>query len=137
VIQTLILKNDVGECARMQMFLRELADLLSLSEDIVNDVSLALEETFTNIVFYGYDDQKEHQISLRVEVLHNQLVFQIEDRGRPFNPCEMQASDLTVELDQRAEGGMGIHLVKNVTDSLEYRRVNRTNILRLIKNFRE
>ena len=64
------------------------------------------------------------------------LIAEVEDGGRSFNPVEAPTPNLNASLDERALGGLGIHLVKNLTDRLEYRRDGAKNVLMIRKRIR-
>jgi serine/threonine-protein kinase RsbW len=92
-----------------------------------------LEEWFINIVKYGYGDKSEHQIQIGVDFRNNVLRLIIIDDGKPFNPLEYPLPDLQKPLEERKIGGVGLHLIQNLMDTISYSRQNETNILVLEK----
>jgi len=102
---------------------------------VVHDVTLAIEEVFSNIVFYGFGDDLDHNITLELFVEKNTLILILQDGGIPFNPLNVQMGR-EKPLEERDKGGMGIMLAKNLMDRMEYRRDKGKNILRLEKRFR-
>ncbi len=89
--------------------------------------TLAAEELATNIVKYGYDDRTVHEILLRVEVDCSAIRLILEDDGHPFNPFNFPPPNLHLPIEDRAPGGLGIHLVRKLADRCDYQRVNARN----------
>jgi sigma-B regulation protein RsbU (phosphoserine phosphatase) len=104
-----------------------------LATRVVHDLTLALEEVLSNVIKHGYPEGGDHEISLRVRVEPGQVRAEIEDDGRPFNPLEAPEPDTTKPLEERAVGGLGIHLVRKLMDALEYRRQGGKNLLTIRK----
>lgn len=94
---------------------------------------LAIEELATNCIKYGYDHPPGHRIGIRVEFADGELRLSVEDDGRPFNPLDRPAPDVTLPAEARPMGGLGLHLLRRLFDRLEYRRVGGRNQLRLVK----
>jgi len=65
-----------------------------------------------------------------------EMRVEVEDDGKPLNPLEASEADTTQSLEDRAVGGMGIHLVRKLTDGLEYRRHEGRNLLVMRKQLR-
>jgi anti-sigma regulatory factor (Ser/Thr protein kinase) len=113
---------------------KEFSEENSLSGEVTHDIHLALEEIFSNIVFYGFHDQDEHQIAISLSLRNNTLVLEIEDDGIPFNPLESKTPDLAIPIEERETGGMGIHIARGLVDEIEYIRKQDKNILVVKKN---
>jgi len=90
---------------------------------------LAAEEMGTNIIKYGYDDQLEHRITLRVESLADCFRLRILDDGRPFDVCQVPEPDPGQSLENRRSGGWGISLVRRLSRRMEYERRDGVNVL--------
>jgi anti-sigma regulatory factor (Ser/Thr protein kinase) len=86
------------------------------------------------VIFYGYEDQEEHSIEVRLDLSGSVLTLQICDDGREFDPTRMPEPNLDVPLEERKIGGLGIHLVRNYMNSMEYKRENGKNIITVTKN---
>ena len=122
------LKNNLSEIERLSQIVTEFGGLNNLSPKVLFAVNLALEEILTNIISYGYEDNNEHVIVIRLSLKDEELVAEVEDDGRPFNPLEVPEPDISRPLEDRKIGGLGIHLVRNLMDGLEYRRYGGKNI---------
>jgi len=123
------LKNDLTEVGRMSQILDKFCVSNKLPPDTNFALNLSLEEILTNVIRYGYDDNDEHIIQVRLNLYRGQVYIEVEDDGRPFNPMEAEAPDIHKPLDERPIGGLGIHLVKNHVDSLRYVREGGRNLL--------
>jgi len=128
---TLSLTNDISEFQRLARAIEDFGSGHRLTKSIVNETTLALEEIFSNIVNYAYDDEKVHRITCQLSVENDQLNLEVTDDGRPFNPLIMPPPDIHAPLENRCIGGLGIHIVRRLMDALEYRRVEDKNILTL------
>ena len=96
------------------------------------EIELVVEEVVTNICRHGYDDQPG-QMELRCRPVDTQrLLLEFIDGGRPFDILAAPAPDLTVDLDQREPGGLGVPLIRAIVDEASYNREANRNILRLI-----
>jgi anti-sigma regulatory factor (Ser/Thr protein kinase) len=110
---------------------------MGLSKKCIFEANLALDELFTNIISYGFDDKNEHTIRITISLQNDELVFSVEDDGIPFNPTEVETPDLECTIEECRIGGLGIHLAKNLMDEVCYQRCKDKNILTLKKNIKE
>jgi anti-sigma regulatory factor (Ser/Thr protein kinase) len=90
-------------------------------------IQLVLEELITNIIDYAYDDAKTHKIGVRVALEAGHGVVQIEDDGRPFDPLGAPEADIRRPLEERPIGGLGLHLVRETVERMDYHRVGGKN----------
>ncbi len=134
ISKQLVLKNDISEIRVLSNTVKEFCKDNSLSGEITHDIHLALEEIFSNIVFYGFCDQNEHQITISLSLRNSTLVLEIKDDGIPFNPLESKTLDLEIPIEERVTGGMGILIASGLMDEIEYFRKQNKNILVMKKN---
>jgi len=125
------LKNDQSELDRLCEACEELGKSIGLSDKSVFEINLALDELFTNIISYGFKDQKEHSIKIDISVDDNQLHMRIEDDGIPFNPLAVKPPDFQCSIEECQIGGLGIHLIKKLMDDFQYQRVGDKNVIKL------
>ena len=104
--------------------------------DLQYFANLAIEELATNCIKYGYNDTKEHLIEVKLSVSPISLVMTVSDDGHPFNPLEAPVPDTSLALDKRPVGGLGLHLLRRMSDHMEYARVGEKNRVTLRKNAR-
>jgi serine/threonine-protein kinase RsbW len=96
--------------------------------------NLAIEELVTNCIKYAYDDTSEHIIEIELKLSAGELVVTVKDDGHPFNPLELAEPDTSLPVEDRTIGGLGIHLLRKMSDGMEYARVGRENQLTLRKS---
>ncbi len=132
-----LLRNDLAELQRLNQLVTDFAEHHGLPSELVFRVTLVLEEIITNVISYGYEDEMEHEISVRLSWEDPDMKIEVEDDGRPFNPLEAPPPDMVKPLAERPVGGLGIHLVREMMDKLEYRRENDKNLLVLKTRVRE
>jgi serine/threonine-protein kinase RsbW len=96
-------------------------------------VSLGIEELVTNCIKYGYDDAGQHFIGLRIEIVAGMLTLEIRDDGHAFDPLQVPPPDLTLSLEERPIGGLGLHLLREMADAMSYERRNGHNVVTLGK----
>jgi len=131
------LKSNLSELDALCQKLEKFGQSKGLSKKCIFEANLALDELFTNIISYGFDDKNDHTISITISLQNDELVFSIEDDGVPFNPTKVETPDLECTIEECRIGGLGIHLAKNLMDEVCYQRCNDKNILTLRKNIKE
>jgi anti-sigma regulatory factor (Ser/Thr protein kinase) len=89
--------------------------------------NLVIEELVTNCIKYGYEDHGEHDVEVRVQLSANELAVIVTDDGNPFNPLELPAPDLQAPVADRPIGGLGIHLLRQMSDRMDYVRADGKN----------
>jgi sigma-B regulation protein RsbU (phosphoserine phosphatase) len=135
-LKTIVLRNDIREMGRIIDAITQVVDSAAFPPVVVHDVTLAMEEIFSNIVFYGFGDDMDHNIMLHLAIEGDSLILTLQDEGIPFNPLNVQIGRRDKPLEERDKGGMGIILAKNLMDQMEYRRERGKNILRMEKRYR-
>lgn len=113
-------------------FVRECAEHNGFSSVVIQKIELALEEALVNIINYAYQDAGG-DISIECQCTDKKIIIQIADWGLPFDLLAQEDPDTSLSLEEREIGGLGIFLVKQMMDELEYQRENGQNILTLTK----
>ena len=99
------LSNSLAEVDRLHAAVTAFLKRHALSERVISQIDLSLEEVFSNIVRHGFVDRKEHEIAVRITVRHREVEVRIEDDGSEFNPMLAPVPDLEVPLERRRVGG--------------------------------
>jgi serine/threonine-protein kinase RsbW len=131
------LKSKLSELDNLCQQVERFGKSIGLSSKCIFEANLALDELFTNIISYGFNDKKEHTIEITIALKNNKLVFNIEDDGIPFNPTEADTPDMECTIEECKIGGLGIYLAKNLMDEVCYQRCKEKNVLTLKKNIDE
>ena len=126
------LKNQPSEKQKVVQALDQFGREHHLPANVVQAADLALEEHLTNLMSYGLADNRDHTIQVRFS-LRPDFIIEVEDDGPPFNPLQLPPVDTTVPLEQRPIGGLGIHLMRQFMDGIEYNSEGGRNVLRMWK----
>lgn len=125
----IVLSNDLSEIAKLHRELENFGQKCSLTPKTLFELNLILEEVLANVISYAYGDNQQHEIVVQADLRDGELVIDVEDDGRPFNPLQIPPPDLDRPLEQRNVGGLGLHLVRELTSSIEYTRREEKNHL--------
>lgn len=101
------------------------------SENVRTNTAIAVEEIFVNIAHYAYNPTVGNVV-MRITV-DKEVTIEFEDAGTPYNPLEKENPDFTTSALDREIGGLGIFMVKQLMDSVEYRHKDGKNILKIRK----
>ena len=97
-------------------------------------MNLAVEEAVVNVINYAYPKGIQGEIQIQAQANDQCLEFVISDSGTAFDPTTHQEVDTTLSVAERPIGGLGIHLITQIMDSINYERKDNKNILTLRKN---
>ena len=134
--KTLVLTDKVEQIENLKTFIESISEEMKFPHSLVNQLNVALEEAVSNIMLYAYKDVKDEEkkkITLRAEVIKNQLIFTIKDSGSPFDPTLEKDPDISLSAEEREIGGLGIFIIKQVMNEVTYSRVEDENVFVLKK----
>lgn len=130
---SLKLAAELKQLAAVYDFVRKMAAALELDPAAAYDVQLAIDEAVTNIIRHGYRGQ-QGEIEIEIQQAEADIVVYVRDEAPPFDPTAVPTPDLTGPLAERAPGGMGILLMRQVMDEASHQLTARGgNELTLIK----
>lgn len=127
------IKNNVNELEKVAAFLEDFAGIHALSNDVLFDINLSVDELVTNAINYGVHKENDDLMELEINQDGNSVIVVLKDAGVPFNPFELPEPDLTLPVEKKSTGGLGIYFVKRKMDEWNYSRENNYNIIRLVK----
>ena len=127
------LKSSLSELDNLSQNLEYFGQKIGLSKKLIFEINLALDELFTNIISYGFKDEKEHIIKVTLTPQNKELCLCIEDDGVPFNPSDFEIPDVACSVDKCKIGGLGIHIIRKLMDEICYQRCDDKNVLTLKK----
>lgn len=104
----------------MREFLEHAVVTLGGSDDDAGDLVLAVNEAVTNVLLHGYDNQPG-PVALCVEVEAGELRVILSDNAPLFDPTQVPPPDIYLPLEDRPLGGLGVHMMRQLTDELQYR----------------
>lgn len=135
-MKKLVINNRLEESARLVPFLDTVASELQMEPSIKSSLNLALEEALVNVIQYAYPPETLKRISLTAKWTDNKkhVDFTLKDCGKAFDPLQTDLPDTDLSLEERPIGGLGILLVRDIMDTVNYQRLNGENILTMGKN---
>jgi serine/threonine-protein kinase RsbW len=126
---TFTLRNQRSEIARMTALMERFCAQNGLSEDDSFNIHLVLDESVINVIVHGYEDAADHDIHVRLQLQNAVVTIEIEDDGIPYNPLDAPEPRFDLPIEQRRIGGLGVHIIKTLARSVEYKRENDRNYL--------
>jgi|WetSurMetagenome_2_1015567.scaffolds.fasta_scaffold340759_1 serine/threonine-protein kinase RsbW len=130
----IIIRNQLSEINRVNQMFEDLSKPWNLSLRIEAQLNLILDELLSNIIKYAYNDKDCHDIEVNIEIKDKRIYIQVIDDGLEFDPLEVPEPDLNPNLEERQVGGLGIHIIKNLTQEFHYYRRGGQNIQFLVKS---
>jgi len=127
----LTITNDMDRVGDVNRALEEFLLGGGVAAEVVFWAKLACEEAVTNVIKYSFQDDGVHQIVLEAAMEAGELVLRVADDGREFNPLDARPPALDLPIEDRPIGGLGIHLLRQLTRRMEYHRTNGRNVLTL------
>lgn len=132
--ESLILKNDIHEVTRFSSFMESATQKMGIEKTDARKLRLAVEEAVVNVINYAYPVGTEGTVEVRLMSNAHRIKMMIIDSGVAFDPTSKEKVDTTLLAEERQIGGLGILLVRELMDSINYEREDGKNILTLIKN---
>lgn len=126
-VQILDVKNELSEVERVNDALRELWVRCALPQDFEVPVTMCLEEVLSNIIRHGCLPGQDYDIKVRYRILDGGIEVEVSDNAGAFDPLSLPPPDLTVPLEQRKAGGLGVFLVRKMMDEVYYEHRNGRN----------
>ena len=133
---TLTLHNNVQEASLLAPFIETIAMENGLDHSLTMELNLAVEEAVVNVMEYAYPQGETGEVTIEVSVADDLLDINIIDSGAPFDPPQKSDPDTSLPVEERSIGGLGIFLVRQVMDTVSYRRDDGKNILTFTKNIK-
>lgn len=131
--ETITLKNNVSDVPRLCSFQDSVYAKMNIEPSLAKKLRLAVEEAVVNVMEYAYSASRVGSIEVRMMTDGHLLKVMIIDMGAPFDPTTIAKADTSLSAKERKIGGLGIFLVREIMDSINYERVDDRNILTLTK----
>ncbi len=134
-MKTKSFKPKIESVYLIQAFINE--NLVFITDDKAKrfKIDLVIEEIVVNIVNYGLREIEDGIINITVDQSENCILLRISDNGIAFNPLAAKDPDVSASIENRTPGGLGIYLVKQITNETKYVRGDGENCLSLFLNF--
>lgn len=140
--ESVTLTNDVSDVERLGAFMKALTLRLGMERSTASNLRLAIEEAVVNVMSYAYPKETTGSVTVAADVFApneasgcecQQLCIKITDRGVAFDPTDVAEADTTLAAEDRPIGGLGILLMRELMDSINYERNAGQNVLTLKK----
>ena len=129
----IILPNDTKEVPTLAAFVDEVCEAVGFDAALTMKMNLAIEEAVVNVMEYAYPRGTHGDITVEAQANDVRLKFTIIDSGTHFDPTAQADVDTTLSAEDRPIGGLGIHIVRQYMDSINYERISGHNVLTLRK----
>ena len=129
----LSIEAKLENLSKVRSFFNKASQSLGVDSDTTGDLCLVVDEAVTNVIVHGYDGQ-EGKVEIQIEHDNDDLVIRIRDQAGSFDPGNVDTPHLEESLSERAYGGMGVYLIRKLTDEAEFHPLpGGGNELRLVK----
>ncbi len=112
---------------------QDFAERAGLPGAMRSDLLVVTDEIVSNLLKYGGVPRERVELEIRASIEQGALTLQFADNGRPFDPLSAPPPALEIPVEQRPIGGLGIHLVRELTDEQRYARAEGRNVLVLTR----
>lgn len=131
----LTVKAVTEELPHVLEFVNKQLDECGCPPRIQLQIEVAVEELFVNIAHYAYSPEIGHA-TVQVTVIDDPFSVEIAfiDKGIPYDPLSRPDPDIRLSAEERKIGGLGIFMVKNSMDDIQYEYKDGRNILTIKKN---
>lgn len=133
------IEADLGQISNVADDFSAWAEAQGISSHNIFAVNLVLDELISNVILYGIGEGKPGSIRIdaSIEIGANgtqTLALELRDSAPPFDPFSIPPPNLTLDIDERTVGGLGIHFTRTMMDKWSYARESSYNVVRLGKN---
>ena len=131
--KSIVLSNNTQEVPQLNAFVEEVCQTVGFSQPVMMQIKLAIEEAVVNVMKYAYPSGHRGEVTIEAASNDVRLKFTIIDSGKPFDPTVQSEVDTSLSAKQRKIGGLGIHIMRQNMDSINYERMGNLNVLTLRK----
>lgn len=118
-MKELTLRAETDNLNQVLDFVNGLLEEKEYPTNVIFELDIAVEELFVNIAHYAYAPEKG-DATIQVSFEEESVMITFIDSGIPYNPWARKDPDTTLSLEERQIGGLGIYMVKNSMDKVDY-----------------
>ena len=131
--RSITLNNDISQVPQLAAFMDHVCEAMGFDDNTTMQMNLAIEEAVVNVMNYAYPEGVTGNVNIEVQANDVRLKVVISDNGKIFDPTTVASVDTSLSAEDRSIGGLGIHLVRKLMDSVNYERIGGFNVLTLRK----
>ena len=131
--KSIVLQNDMQEMPRLSTFVDEVCQTVGFEQEVTAQIREAVEEAVANVMKYAYPSGHRGDVTIEAASNEARLKFTIIDSGKPFDPTVQTAVDASLSDNERTTGSLGIQIMRQNMDSINYERIDKLNVLTLRK----
>jgi anti-sigma regulatory factor (Ser/Thr protein kinase) len=125
--------SDTAFLGLVREVTKKMAEAAGFDAAVADGVALAVDEATTNVLEHAYGGATDREVELRFEDRGDGLRVEIVDSGATVDPKAVPRVDLSRYASERRKGGLGVHLMGKIMDSVTFRREGRCNVCCLVK----
>lgn len=133
-MKSITVEAKIENVDKVTEFVNEVLEEKECPLKVQMQLDVAIDEIFGNIAYYAYGKGRGNA-TIQIEMEDNppKITLTFIDQGIPYNPLESKDPDITLDIEDREIGGLGIFLVKKTMDELSYEYADGQNILTMKK----
>ena len=133
-MKELLIQADMNNLEKIDAMIDRELEGMDLSQEDQIALHIAVEEIYSNIAFYAYPvPPGTVKVRLELDAPKREMKIQFLDRGIPYDPLKKADPDITLPAEEREIGGLGIYMVKNSMDQVDYRYEDGWNVFTMKK----
>ncbi len=132
-VHHLTVRSATRNLREVRQFVEEHARNVGLSDEAIDRFRLAVDEACTNVIEHAYHGDESAEILVTIRAGSDRFTVIIRDWGDGFQPQNYKSPNLLDMVEQRRDGGFGVHLMRRLMDRVEYRRRGDYNEVKLTK----
>jgi anti-sigma regulatory factor (Ser/Thr protein kinase) len=130
----LTLPSETAYLGLVREVTKKMAEVAGFTESVAERLSLAVDEAATNVIEHAYKGATDREVELRFEDRGADFRVELVDTGQMVDPRAVPQVDLDRYVTERRTGGLGMHLMEKIMDSVTFRRSARRNVCSLVKH---
>lgn len=128
-IHKISVKASTAHLSRVRNFVAKYAERFGFKDDDVDDIRLAVDEAYTNIIKHAYKNDPQKTVVIEIDFQDDEFCVTMLDTGDTFDPKNYSKPDICKRIKQKKRGGVGVYLIKELMDQVEYKTENSVNII--------
>jgi len=126
-------KASTEKLAEVRRFVANNASKHQYSKKDIEDVRLAVDEAFTNIIKHAYNYNENEQVEIELDINKDQICVSLFDKGKSFDSSTYRFPNVREQIREKKRGGMGVYLMHKLMDDVQYLRDSGINEIKMCK----